>query len=655
MNNTVSSAHSNKRKGPDDGALFDPTAVPPLGAVLPSVSTTMTSRQQEESAETATETQCASSHPPTKKYRADSIPDLKQDQTSLAETVKAQTSSSYGNTNTCTTQSHGRISNSPPAVVGTSVDPLLITPSPKKQNSVILSIEVLPGSIGMELKLDKIGFKVTHILTSSQLLGKVQIGDWLISVDRVELQNLTSADYFVQYLRKHVDVRKVFQIKRTASLPPRSALDLLAHAAEEMTQKHLTPPVYSEDRNKNCVSKTSFIEEDSTNVQENVADKSIIDSISGEEMVSTESCQPMGTHEYHANLEYAHIEMNENDHISEEQAVVPNTVLDISNGLVGVQAAEPVPPSPLQTTKPKRKQSISFDKRIEELKRFKEKHGHCDISQSKSSKEYNSLAQWSTSMRCAYKGNAKSKLPEDRIRRLEEIGFKWNLSSSTDRSDISFLERIEELKRFKDKHGHCNVSRSMSSQEYNSLVQWSANTRCAYNAKENSKLTEDRIRRLEEIGFKWTTSTSSYFQKDSKCDLVGRTLNKEDAEYLASDDETSAIQYQNDKGVQKTVTTSGSLDQCESTKRKKRTNHNQSDRRMVPNSPGSPAFDPSRYSLEELQDAMEESKRVCREMQRRDAARLDEIATRLFESDDDETENNFDEDSADGPNDDEEM
>ena len=77
---------------------------------------------------------------------------------------------------------------------------------------------------------------------------------------------------------------------------------------------------------------------------------------------------------------------------------------------------------------------------------------------------------------------------------------------------------------------------------------------------------------------------------------------------------------------------------------------------MVPNSPGSPAFDPSRYSLEELQDAMEESKRVCREMQRRDAARLDEIATRLFESDDDESENISEEDSgsADGPNDDEE-
>jgi hypothetical protein len=51
---------------------------------------------------------------------------------------------------------------------------------------------------------------------------------------------------------------------------------------------------------------------------------------------------------------------------------------------------------------------------------------------------------------------------------------------------------------------------------------------------------------------------------------------------------------------------------------------------------------------------MEESKRVCREMQRRETARLDEIANRLFQSDEDESENNSDEDSADGLDDDEE-
>jgi len=296
---------------------------------------------------------------------------------------------------------------------------------------------------------------------------------------------------------------------------------------------------------------------------------------------------------------------------------------------------------------------ISFDERIEELNRFKEKHGHCDVTVSKASKEYNSLACWSNNMRSAYKGNgSKRKLTEDRIRSLEEIGFKWTLSSS-----INFDERIEELNRFKEKHGHCDVRVSKALKEYNSLASWSVNMRSAYKGQGTGKLTEDRIRRLEEIGFKWTTTATKSFQNYSKCDparSAGGTVNKEDAEYLPSRDKASAIRYQNDEGVQTAVTTGVSLVQCESMKRKRQTNHNQSDQRMVPFSPGSPSFDPSRYTIEELQDAMEESKRVCREMERREAARLDEIANRLFESDDDESVNNSDEGSADGPNDDDE-
>ena len=114
----------------------------------------------------------------------------------------------------------------------------------------------------------------------------------------------------VQYLRKNRNVRKVFQIKRTLSLPPISELDVLAHAAEEVTQKTVTPPVYSEDRNR----------------------------------------------DYHVTLDYAQSEMHYNVHLSEEQALDPNTVVNISNGLVGVQGTEPVPPSSMKTVKPKGKQ-----------------------------------------------------------------------------------------------------------------------------------------------------------------------------------------------------------------------------------------------------------------------------------------------------------
>ena len=129
---------------------------------------------------------------------------------------------------------------------------------------------------------------------------------------------------------------------------------------------------------------------------------------------------------------------------------------------------------------------------------------------------------------------------------------------------------------------------------------------------------------------------------------------KQGAEHSPRGEKISAFQYQNDEGVQKTVTTmSGSLAQCESTKHKRQTNHNQSDESMVTFTPGSPAFYPSRYTIKEPEDMVEEIIRVCREMQRRRTARLDEVANRVFESDDEESEKNSDEGagSEDGPND----
>jgi hypothetical protein len=50
-------------------------------------------------------------------------------------------------------------------------------------------------------------------------------------------------------------------------------------------------------------------------------------------------------------------------------------------------------------------------------------------------------------------------LPKIEFSISEEIGFKWTLPSAIDRSEISFGQRIEDLKRFKEKHGHCDVSR----------------------------------------------------------------------------------------------------------------------------------------------------------------------------------------------------
>ena len=469
------------------------------------------------------------------------------------------------------------------------------------------------------------------------IIGKGRDGDWLISVDGVKLQNLASVNYFAQYLQTNSDARKVFQIKRTASFPLLSEFDVLAHAAEEAKQKPLTAPVYSQDR---------YRKNSNEDFRMNAAHKSIIGFTSGEEMV-TESCQPMETREFMLVSSTYKVKF-ENVHDAEEQALLSSIERDIINCVAGAQAVEPPVPPSIKSSKQKRKRKITFDQRIGELTRLKEKYGHCDLNSS--SKDYKPLGVWSENMRSTYRGQGTMRLTEDRIRRLEAIGFKWML-------DASFDQRIEELKGFKEKHGHCDLNSSSKAKK--SLGIWSDRMRYAHRGKRTMKLTEDRIRRLEEIGFKWILLKA----KTKKTAVIDQERTSYSGEHILSTSDCSIDMHSDldESKVEQLVEVSLGHAVNPSTDADGLADVQAADPPVSSSiktskqfSPGSPSFDPSRYTIEELQDSMEESKRVCREMQRRETARLDEIANRLFQSDEDESENNSDEDSADGLDDDEE-
>jgi len=75
----------------------------------------------------------------------------------------------------------------------------------------------------------------------------------------------------------------------------------------------------------------------------------------------------------------------------------------------------------------------------------------------------------------------------------------------------SFDERFKDLMDFKDKFGHCDVSRKHTG-EYQSLGEWCNDLRKSYKKIQNgeqprSKLTEENIRQLEDADFKWSLST----------------------------------------------------------------------------------------------------------------------------------------------------
>jgi len=147
----------------------------------------------------------------------------------------------------------------------------------------------------------------------------------------------------------------------------------------------------------------------------------------------------------------------------------------------------------------------AFEKRCRELIAFKEEFGHCNVHQRYAGNP--SLGKWCSHMRTAYKQFQKGmktqyKLSHGRIERLEEIGFQWQ---GVDH-DEAFEKRCRELMAFKEEFGHCNVPYKYTDNP--SLGKWCIDMRFAYTKiqkgmKRNSNLSQDRINRLEKIGFRW--------------------------------------------------------------------------------------------------------------------------------------------------------
>ena len=200
-----------------------------------------------------------------------------------------------------------------------------------------------------------------------------------------------------------------------------------------------------------------------------------------------------------------------------------------------------------------------WDNMYERLLKFKELHGHCMVL-----KDYTAdvkLGAWAHAQRLQYRkmaGGAKlafdaelwgnsdiiendegeSLLTEDRLRRLDDIGFAWIVPESGQSSDQNPSERnsyddqwdamFNQLVVYKEKYGNCNVPKRFKANkklgtwvdtqrvQYKKMVKKLAEQGIVYKGPQRDgsaatlskpivgRLTDDRIRRLEEIGFIWS-------------------------------------------------------------------------------------------------------------------------------------------------------
>ena len=137
--------------------------------------------------------------------------------------------------------------------------------------------------------------------------------------------------------------------------------------------------------------------------------------------------------------------------------------------------------------------NTAWEEHFAALNRFRERHGHCRVPQNP--KTHGGLAYWVSNQRQAAK---EGTLSADQIERLNSIGFVWN--SIEDVWERRFLALVD----YRHRHGNCNVPVNLTDRE---LAKW---VRVQRSVRASGKLSEDRIRRLDDLGFSWGVFTARW-------------------------------------------------------------------------------------------------------------------------------------------------
>jgi len=135
-------------------------------------------------------------------------------------------------------------------------------------------------------------------------------------------------------------------------------------------------------------------------------------------------------------------------------------------------------------------ESNIWNRHFVELVKYKETNGHCNIPTIKGS-----LWNWINTQRRLF---TTKKLKADRYEKLVGIGFTFVYESNI--WNIHFVELV----KYRDKNGHCNIPTKNGS-----LGSWISNQRVLFRSK---KLKAERYEKLVEIGFAFEDVTALEFK-----------------------------------------------------------------------------------------------------------------------------------------------
>lgn len=119
-------------------------------------------------------------------------------------------------------------------------------------------------------------------------------------------------------------------------------------------------------------------------------------------------------------------------------------------------------------------------------------HGNLDIPTNFKSKDGKHLGNWILRQRQLYKSNS---LTDEQIKKLDSIGMDW-----MDRVDRIWENGFIEAKNYSEEYGNLSVPKNYRSNTDFPLGIWIQRQRSLY---KNNKISENRIKRLTDVGMNW--------------------------------------------------------------------------------------------------------------------------------------------------------
>ena len=180
-------------------------------------------------------------------------------------------------------------------------------------------------------------------------------------------------------------------------------------------------------------------------------------------------------------------------------------------------------------------QEASWERQMDELRVFHEKHGTCDVS--RSDNDHRKLYRWIREQRRVYRDRNATGLPgglsEKRIAALKGVGFDFDTVCGT------FSARLAELIAFHQEHKHGEVT-----QENQDLYEWLQKIRRQYHLMlhgKGSMLQQRHIQALNKLEFPWMASkTNNSTDNHDEVSLVTTSSSTYNTS-TASSEETSIV------------------------------------------------------------------------------------------------------------------